>query len=651
MYYYVWVRSSRYHGREALTYQADKADRVLPTGSLVLVPLQQETVMGLVTGPAPPPRFKTKPISQVYDLPPLPGHLIRLILWLQTYYPAPLGVLTQQIVPAGLSVKQLANQTPLVLAAPQTSGLPPLTAEQTAALATMTAVNNYVVHGKTGSGKTRLYIELALKAVAAGRSAIILTPEISLTSQLAANFRAVFGARVVVLHSGQAPSERRQAWLLTLTTKEPLIVIGPRSALFTPLARPGLIILDESHEAAYKQEQAPQYQAGRVAAYLASLTRSSLVLGSATPSVSDYYLARQKQRPIIELNQLARADSKGDQPAATEVVIVDMKQRDQFPRSSYLSLPLVTAIQGALKRGEQSLLYLNRRGTARLIMCENCGWQATCPHCDLPLTYHGDRFELRCHSCDYHTKAPVSCPECQHPSILFKTAGTKAIVEEVARLFPQARVARFDTDNGKADRFETNYEAVRNGDVDILVGTQLLAKGLDLPKLSVLGILLADTSLYMPDFSASERTYQLLTQVLGRVGRGHVAGRAVIQTYHPDHPIIAMAISADYQQFYDTEISSRRQFLFPPFCFLLKLTARRASPKSAEAAADKLKLSLGQSGLKIRIEGPAPCFQEKFQGKFQWQLIIKSSERGQLLKVITGLPANWSYDIDPLDLL
>lgn len=645
MYYYIWVRSSRYHGREALTYQSDQA---LPTGSLVLVPLQQETVMGLVTGTAPMPRFKTKPISQAYDLPPLPSHLIRLILWLQAYYPAPLGVLTQQIVPAGLSVKQLANQTALTLTAPETANLPTLTTEQTAALATMTALNNYVVHGKTGSGKTRLYIELALKAVATGRSAIILTPEISLTSQLAANFRAVFGSRVVVLHSGQAPSERRQAWLLTLTTNEPLIVIGPRSALFTPLARPGLIILDESHEAAYKQEQAPQYQAGRVAAYLASLTRASLVLGSATPSVSDYYLAQQKQRPIIELQQLAR---QGQVAAATEVVIVDMKQRDQFSRSSFLSLPLVTAIQGALKRGEQSLLYLNRRGTARLVMCENCGWQATCPHCDLPLTYHGDRFELRCHSCDYHTKAPVSCPDCKHPSILFKTAGTKAIVEEVRRLFPQAGVARFDTDNGKADRFDTNYEAVKNGDVDILVGTQLLAKGLDLPKLSVLGILLADTSLYLPDFSASERTYQLLTQVLGRVGRGHVAGQAIVQTYHPDHPIIAMAIAADYQQFYDTEITSRRQYLFPPFCFLLKLTARRASPKSAEAAADKLKLSLGQSGLNIRIEGPAPCFQEKFQSKFQWQLIIKSAERSELLKVIANLPANWSYDIDPLDLL
>lgn len=648
-FYFVWVRSSRYHGKDALTYQSD---RVLKTGSIVQVELQKDVVMGLVTGPAPQPRFKTKPIVAVFELPPIPIHLIKLLLWLQIYYPAPLGILAQQLIPAGFSEKQLASQSPLELVDPVVSGLPPLTTEQTAALEAMITVNSYLVHGKTGSGKTRLYIELALRAVKGGKSAIILTPEISLTSQLATNFRNVFGSRVVVLHSGQAPSERRMAWLLCLTTTKPLIIIGPRSALFSPLARPGLIILDESHESAYKQGQAPQYQAGRVAAYLASLTHSSLILGSATPSVSDYYLALHKQRPIIELKRLARGNNPGGViTAATDVTIVDMKQRDQFPRSSYLSLPLITAIQAALKHGEQSLLYLNRRGTARLIMCENCGWQAVCPHCDIPLTYHGDRFELRCHSCDFHDKAPISCPECKHPSILFKTAGTKAIVEEVSRLFPQARVARFDTDNAKAERFETQYEAVHSGDVDILVGTQLLAKGLDLPKLSVLGILLADTSLYMPDFSASERTFQLLTQVLGRVGRGHIAGRAIIQSYHPDHPIIQMAIESDYQLFYETEINSRRQFLFPPFCFLLKLSCRRATIKSAEAATDNLKSALQASGLKIRVEGPAPCFYEKFQGKYQWQLIVKSTERGELLKAISQLPANWTYDVDPLDLL
>jgi primosomal protein N' (replication factor Y) len=475
----------------------------------------------------------------------------------------------------------------------------------------------------------------------------VLTPEISLTTQLAGSFRQVFGDRVLVMHSQQVPSERQKAWLDSLRASEPVIVIGPRSVLFSPVRKPGLIVLDEAHEAAYKQEQAPQYQTGRAAAYLSGLTRSSLVLGSATPSISDYYLAEQKNKPIIRLAELASKH----QPANSKITVVDRKDHSLFSRSPFLSLELIKAVEAALAANEQSLLYLNRRGTARLVMCENCGWQAICPHCDVPLTYHGDHHELRCHSCNYHTKSPGSCPSCDHPNVLFKTAGTKAIVDEVQRLFPNARVARFDTDNLRAERFEQHYDAIRRGDVDILVGTQLLAKGLDLPRLSTLGVLLADTSLYMPDFSAEERTFQLVSQVLGRIGRGHAAGRAVIQTYHPDHPVLKAALAGDYQGFYKSELASRKQFEFPPFCYLLKLTARRSTIKSAQAAAEKLKSDLEASGAHVRVEGPAPSFYERFQNKYQWQLVVKARQRFELLKIISGLPSGWSYDIDPLDLL
>lgn len=643
-YYFVWVRSSRYHGSEPLTYAS--ASRIA-TGSIVQVELQKQLVLGVVSGVTSQPRFPTKPIVRAYDLPPLPLHMIKVAQWLQNYYPAPLGLIAQQLIPGSLSEKQLTGPSMDSFPEPQLKQLPPLTREQTAALEAMRERDSYVVHGKTGSGKTRLYIELAARAISGGKSAIILTPEISLTSQLANSFRAVYGTRVLVLHSQQAPAERQQAWLACLRATEPVIVIGPRSGLFSPVQKLGLIVLDEAHESAYKQEQAPQYQTGRVAAYLSVLTRASLVLGSATPAVSDYYLAQQKHKPIIKLEQLAQTSLH----LASEIVIVDRKDHDLFSRSPHLSLPLIKAIEGALSRHEQSLLYLNRRGTARLIMCENCGWQASCPHCDLPLTYHGDSHSLRCHSCNYHAPAASSCPACGHPSIIFKTAGTKAIVEEVQRLFPQARVARFDTDNAKAERFEQHYEAVRAGEVDILVGTQLLAKGLDLPLLSTLGILLADTSLYLPDFSAQERTFQLITQVLGRIGRGHVAGRAIIQTYHPDHPVLAAALRADYQTFYETELASRQKFLFPPFCYLLKLSVRRASIKAAELAAEKLKAAIETIGRKVRVDGPAPCFYERFQNKYQWQLVVKASERAELLKVIDALPANWSYDIDPIDLL
>lgn len=642
-YYFVWVRSSRYHGSEALTYSSPTR---VKSGSIVEVELQKHPVLGVVTGPADPPRFKTKPISRVFDLPPLPAHSLKLMAWVQSYYPAPLGILTQQLLPAGLSEKQLASEFPDELPEPDLSSLPALTVEQTAALEAMTESDTYLLHGATGSGKTRLYIELAARTIVDGRSAIILTPEISLTAQLADSFRQVFGERVIVMHSQQAPAERNKAWLACLRSKQPVIVVGPRSALFTPISKPGLIVLDEAHESAYKQEQAPQYQTGRVAASLAALTRSSLVLGSATPAVSDYFLAEQLKKPIISMNKLAQ----GDLLTASKVTIVDRKDHGLFSRSPFLSSELIKAVETALSRGEQSMLYLNRRGTARLVLCDKCGWQATCPHCDVPLTYHGDKHQLRCHSCSYHSSIPGVCPDCGHPDVIYKTAGTKAIVEEAERLFPNARVSRFDTDNSRAERFEQHYETVKKGDVDILVGTQLLAKGLDLPKLSTLGIVLADTSLYMPDFSAQERTFQLISQVLGRIGRGHVAGRAVIQTYHPEHAVLQSAINGDYAGFYKTELVSRQQFMFPPYCYLLKLTVRRASIKAAEEAALKLKDEIAGS-YKVRVEGPAPSFYERFQNKYQWQLVVKAKDRSELLRIVANLPANWSYDIDPMDLL
>lgn len=643
-FYFVWVRSSRYHGSEPLTYGSDVK---LATGSVVQVELQREVVLGVVTGATSQPRFKIKPITRVLDLPPLPGHLLRLATWLKTYYPAPIGIITQQLLPVGLSEKQLNISEELQFSEPDFSQLPPLTTEQTAALETMEERDTYLLHGVTGSGKTRLYFELTRRALEEGKSSIILTPEISLTSQLADNFRQVFGNRVVVMHSQQTPAERQRAWLTCLRATEPVIVIGARSALFCPLQKLGLIVLDEAHETAYKQQQSPQYQTGRVASYLTNLTHASLVLGSATPSVSDYYLAEQKNKPIVELTKIARPD----QHESSKITVVDRKDLSLFNRSPFLSQPLIKAVETALTRGEQSLLYLNRRGTARLILCEKCGWQATCPHCDVPLTYHGDTHSLRCHSCSHHESAPASCPNCKHPSVIYKTAGTKAIVEEVERLFPNARIARFDTDNAKAERFEQHYDAIKKGDVDILVGTQLLAKGLDLPKLSTLGVLLADTSLYMPDFSAQERTFQLISQVLGRIGRGHVAGQAIVQTYHPDHPVLIDALEGNYQQFYKRELAERKEFLFPPFCYLLTLTVRRATVIGAETAALKLKAAIEAHGHKVRVEGPAPSFYERLQGKYQWQLVIKAVDRSELLNVIDELPANWSYDIDPMDLL
>ena len=638
MYYYeVWVRSNRYHGKDALTYQS--ADK-LSIGQLVHVPLQRETVTGFISGLAARPSFATKPLVAL-PLPALPPQLVKLAAWLQAYYPAPLGMVAQQITP---TISKVVDAPVAALPVPVTAQLPKLTAEQQAAYDIIQAADTYLLHGKTGTGKTRLYIELALQTVGAGQAAVILTPEISLTSQLAARFIEVFGERVVILHSQLTPVERRSAWQKILTAREPLIVVGPRSALFSPLHNIGLIVMDEAHEPAYKQEQAPHYQTNRVASKLRELHGATLVLGSATPSVNDYQLAEQRGKQIIRLSALAVGDQ---QPATTTVV--DLKDRTLFPRSHYISQPLQEAMQRALANGEQSLLYLNRRGTARIVICETCGWQAMCPHCDIPLTYHGDTHELRCHVCNFKMGPPSSCPDCKKPTIVYKSIGTKAVVDEVRKLFPSARVQRFDTDNAKADRFEQHDAAVRRGDVDILVGTQLLAKGLDLPYLSVLGVLMADTSLQMPDYTASERTYQLLNQVLGRVGRGHRASHTFVQTYQPANAVIHAAITDDWPTFYARELAERQQFKFPPYYYLLKLQVRRASAKAAAKAAETLATALAAKP--VIIEGPAPSLHEKIGGKYQYQLVIKAKQRSALLQIIAELPANWSYDIDPSDLL
>lgn len=643
-YHYVWVRSNRYHGSEPLTYASDQR---LATGQIVRVALQNERVLGVVSGVTSKPRFQTKPIEAVLDVPPLPAHLLKIAEWLKTYYPAPLGIIAQQLIPSSFSETSLHHAVEHDLSEPDLSQLPSLNDEQAAAIETMQQTDTYILHGRTGSGKTRVYIELAIQSIARGESVIILTPEISLTGQLAATVGAVFNDRVVVIHSNQTPNERQQAWLRCLRSAEPLVVIGPRSALFSPLSKIGLIVIDESHEAAYKQEQAPQYQTGRVASLLANSVRCSLVLGSATPSIADYFVAEQKQKPIIRLSHLAQTTNTDD----VNVSIVDRKDKGLFTQSTLLSNTLIRAVEKSLAAGEQSLIYLNRRGTARIILCSDCGWQASCPHCDLPLTYHGDHHRLRCHSCSYSQPAVSSCPTCGNIEVVYKSAGTKAAADEVQRLFPDARIGRFDTDNAKADRFEQQYDDIKDGNVDILVGTQLLAKGLDLPKLTTLGVLLADTSLYMPDFSAHERTFQLLTQVMGRVGRGHRAGTAIIQTYHPDNAVIKSAIAADYDTFYRTELTERKTFDFPPYVYLLKLTVRRASLTSTQKAAEDLRDSILSHRHKVRIEGPAPSFYEKLQNKYQWQLIVKTRDRGELLKVIAELPANVSYDIDPMDLL
>lgn len=646
MYYYeVWVRSHRYQNQSPLTYVSPARQ---PIGSIVIVPLQKTAVLGIVAKEVPRPAFSCKPLAlPPFTIPPLPAASLELFRWLQDYYPAPIGPLTQLFVPETVGKQAPASSTETMVSTHPIE----LNAEQTAGFQTIQtgSAGTYLLHGRTGSGKTRLYAALARTMLQAGRSVLILSPEISLTPQLVSSFTELLGQPAITWHSKLSAKQRRENWLRIVSTTTPQLVIGSRSALFTPLQDIGLIVIDEMHEPAYKQEQQPYYYAPRVAAKLAELHKAKLVLGSATPPVSEYYLATKKQRPIIKLTSLA----SGAAPAVHQQII-NLKDRTQLRRSPYLSDPLIGAIEHALAGGEQSMLYLNRRGTARISLCEQCGWQGRCPHCDIALTYHGDQHQLICHTCGWHEPLPTTCPTCGNTNLLFRSAGTKAITTEVSRLFPEARVKRFDTDNTQAERFEQHYEAVRQGDVDILVGTQLLAKGLDLPKLTTLGVILADSSLAIPDFTATERTYQLIQQVLGRVGRGHSAmATAVIQTYNPDSTVLQSAIGGDWTSFYEREIAERQAFLFPPFCHLLKVSCRRKTNPSAQKAAGVLRESLiDKFGNKLTIDGPAAAFQEKRGDYYYWQLVVKAASRDTLLQAITSLPANGcSYDIDPMNLL
>ncbi len=643
MYFYeVLARSRTYHGTSYLTYSSSHK---LKNGQLIMIELRSREVAGVIIKEVKRPAFNTKPINSAQpDLTPLPGAVIDLISWLINYYPGPLGLIAQLFLPTKLvepKPKTDPDNKSLIKSLP-------LTTNQQSALKVIknAGPGTFIVHGDTGSGKTRLYIEVAAETLTNGQSVMILVPEISLIPQMVSECQKHLSFPVMVLHSNLTEAEHRRTWFELLKTKRPVVVVGPRSALFSPISNLGLIVVDEFHEPAYKQQQVPYYQAVRVAAYLAHLHQAKLLLGSATPPVDDYYLAKAKGSKVIRLEGLATGKA-----TKSTVSIVDLKQRDNFSKHPSLSSVLISSIAKALDRQEQSLVFLNRRGTARLVACKVCGWQALCPRCDVPLIYHGDKHQMLCHICGYHQSAPTLCPACGNSDIQFKAMGTKLLVIELQKLFPSAKVQRFDTDNLKAERFEEHFEKVKAGKVDILVGTQLLTKGLDLPNLSLVGAVLADSNLYFPDYTAEERTYQMLAQVAGRVGRGHRAGKVVIQTYRPDSPTIRAVAKKDWQSFYESQLVERLAFHFPPFFYMAKLSVERASAKEAENSASKLSNQLLSQKLPIILMGPGPAFQEKSANRYTWQLVIKAKSRKMLIDIVKKLPSGWHYDLDPDNLL
>ncbi len=550
-----------------------------------------------------------------------------------------------------------------------------------------------LLHGITGSGKTEVYLQALAAIIACGRRGLVLVPEIALTPQAVARFAGRFPGRVALLHSGLTPAERLDEWR-RIRAGAVDVVVGSRSALFAPLDRLGLIVVDEEHETAYKEEQrAPTYHARDTAVALGRLAGAAVVLGSATPSVESYHYATHGAYTLIELSERAPAHALAAVPAAVPatdhapdvsaravptdhtpgltgsespmppalpaVTLIDLRAELRAGNTSILSEPLRIALQQTLDRGEQAILFLNRRGTASCVVCRECGYVARCRRCDVSMTFHAPERALLCHYCGKREPAPATCPVCRSASIRYFGIGTERVEAAVKRQFPQARVLRWDRDTARTRHVhEQLLRAFSERRADILVGTQIIAKGLDLPAVTLVGVVSADVALFLPDFRASERAFQLLTQVAGRAGRGALAGRVLVQTFNPEHFCVQAAAAHDYHTFYEAEASARGRFGYPPFRRFVKYTFAHADRYTAQIEATVLAERLERL---IRVHdlpetdlvGPAPAFMERLRGVYRWQLILRSPDPRPILGTLASadLSRGWSVDVDPASTL
>ncbi len=490
----------------------------------------------------------------------------------------------------------------------------------------------FLLHGVTGSGKTEVYLHALSTALKTGRQGVAMVPEIALTPQMIDLFRARFGRKVAVLHSALSDRERYVQWLRVKSGEAP-IVLGTRSAVFAPLPRPGLFVIDEEHETTYKQEDHLRYHAREVAIKRAQLTGAVVLLGSATPSLE----SRLKAGKGL-VYRLLELPHRIDHKPLPEVKVVDMRREIKNGNRGIFSQALTEAVNLRLDRGEQILLFLNRRGYATIVVCRECGLVLKCPRCDISLTYHLDN-RLRCHYCNHTIPAPGRCPGCSSRYISHFGTGTQKVEEEAKRLFERAGIVRMDSDTTtRKGSHERILKSFREGKADILIGTQMIAKGLDLPKVTLVGVINADTTLHMPDFRAAERTFQLLTQVAGRSGRGDIPGEVLIQTYSPDHYSITAAAAHDYEGFYKNEMRVRRALGYPPFSHLALLLFTHEdedeAKKGAFLAQEFFVKELLNAGGQIDLLGPAPATLNKIKGRHRWQLVLKGPKRNSLKELI-----------------
>ena len=511
----------------------------------------------------------------------------------------------------------------------------------------------FLLHGVTGSGKTEVYLQALAEAVKLGKRAIVLVPEISLTPQTIERFASRFPHKVAVLHSKLSLGEQYDEWQ-RIKTGEVDVVIGPRSAIFAPQPDLGLIVLDEEHEWTYKQnDKSPRYHARDAAIKLAELTGAAVVLGSATPDVETYYLAERGDYQLLRLPERVTPDIGSPLP---EVEVVGLREELKAGNRSLFSRSLSQAMAKSLDGMEQVILFLNRRGGATFVQCRNCGLVIRCRRCDVVLNYHITENALVCHQCNYRIKVPQICPRCLSRRIKFLGVGTQKLEQETASAFPQARIMRWDSDVTKSKgSHQERLDKFRDHRADVLIGTQMVAKGLDLPLVTLVGVISADTALNLPDFRAGERTFQLLSQVAGRAGRGAIWGKVIIQTYAPEHYAVQAASKHDYALFYEKEIAYRHQLHNPPFTNLVWLVFSHTNDALCQREAERMRrLIIEEKDAKgmaaLSIIGPAPSFIHKRRGRFRWQLILRGFELSAFLSQIP-MPRGWTVDIDPASLI
>ena len=627
-------------------------------GHRVLVPFGRRTAWGYVVGLTDEdPGIELKEIERADREPLLLPHQLELARDMADHYWAPLLECIRAMVPpririgrssgAGPSDRQRVHSRLLTLAAGdgRREAPQPLTAAQQAAVAAIRASPEVLLHGVTGSGKTEVYLAAAEAARVDGLQSLVLVPEITLTPQLVERFARRFGGRLAVLHSQLTELERAQQWWRA-RRGEVDIVVGSRSAVFAPLPRLGLVCVDEEGSSSYKQDRTPRYDASWVARRLAILTEARLVLGSATPSVATY---RETDLSTLALAQLPQRVI-GSVP---EIELADMREEAEAGNRTAISRRLKEVVDEALSSAQQAILFLNRRGMATFVLCRDCGKSVQCPNCSVALVQHAELNGLACHYCGFAEALPAHCPYCGSRQIRAFGIGTQRLESLARKLWPEARVLRLDKDTaGGEEGYLEIFEAFAAGRADLLIGTQLVARGFDLPAVSAVGVVDADLPLHFPDYRAAENTFALVTQVAGRAGRAGQPARVVVQTSNPDHYALRRAVANDYLGFYHEELPSREIFGFPPYAELAVLTYSDADADRAAATArdgaEWLATGIVREGLEdVKLLGPSPAFILKLRGSYRWQITLK----GKALSRVSHLAPRgrgWSYDVDPV---